>query len=248
MSKGYIYVVKTATNSYCQENFFNVPTEYKGKIFFGACKKGMRPKLKKGDFIFGVSPSKPKPRKILFAAKIEDKVTFAEAYKRFPFLRGPKGPIFVKPVNRPHESFPESNYEHIKGSTHKDVWMKDIKTPDLDCFLVCEKTNTWIGRWLGEHGPIIDDEIISFFKTCPIYGKAGKLSDYANDATEKNPISHKRLFAGLHLEIDDPLQLVKICEEKIQLTEITSNKKRLNKQHKAKATCYRKAKSIKSCC
>jgi hypothetical protein len=108
MPTGFMYVVKTVTRRYVQRCFSNVPTPWEGRLYFGPCKRSMRPKMRKGDYVFGVSPSATRPRRIVFVARIHEKITFAEAYRRFPDLHGPKGPIHVCPAKEVGP-FPESS-------------------------------------------------------------------------------------------------------------------------------------------
>ena len=76
-----------------------------------------------GDYVFGVSPSTTAQRRIVFIAKIAERITFAEAYGRFPKLHGPLGPIHVRPLKvKRNGSFPRSDYAHIKGSMHGGNW------------------------------------------------------------------------------------------------------------------------------
>jgi hypothetical protein len=208
MATGFIYVVRTATPSYTQPAFCNVPTEFDNRLYFGPCKRCMRPRMQAGDFIFGVSPSCTSPRRILFGAEIEEAMTFAEAFRRFPDLRGSEGPIHVRPINGIGD-FPHSSYQHIPGSMHWDDWAADLETLDLDRFFVCHESDGWLGRWLGSSGPEIDDEILAFLNTCPAYGSAGYLVQ--NTGTLINPVAYGRLYTGLHLETRHPEVLVGLC-------------------------------------
>ena len=208
---GFIYVVRSITKEYVQKNFHNVPTEWEQRLYFGPCKKPMRPKMKPGDYIFGLSPSGIRPRRIVFAVQIEERISFGEAYRRFPDLRGPEGPIHVRPVQRMGH-FPVSHYEHIPGAMHEEDWEADLKSPELDAFSVCSKRSGWLGRWLGHYGPETDEDILDFFKTCSVYGKKGLLSRQNTTATIGNPIAHGGLYTGLHLETDDPEKLIRLCD------------------------------------
>ena len=173
MAIGFIYVV-TTPKDYNQQHFCNVPTEWGDRLYFGPCKEMMRPKMRSGDYIFGISPSKPSPRRVVFVAQIEERITFAEAYNRYPALQGPKGPIHVCRIQGTG-SFPvsHSHYEHIPGSMHEDKkeWQSDLATRERDAFFVCSKRDEWQGRWLGRHGPEIDEEILVFLKTCSVHGR-----------------------------------------------------------------------------
>ncbi len=152
MSKGFIYVLTTVTKDYVQGAFYHVPTEWKDRIYFGPCKKPMRPKMHEGHWVFGISPKNGTPRRIVFVAQIEERITFADAYDRFPELRGPEGPIHVKPISG-WGPFPQSSYQHIPGGNHPDNWQTDLARKDLDAFFVCSKREGWRGRWLGEYWP-----------------------------------------------------------------------------------------------
>lgn len=167
----------------------------------------MRRRMIAGDFVFGISPSSLSPRRIIFAAQIEERLTFGEAHGRFPDLQGPAGPIHIRPVDRPF-GFPESSYEHIPGSMHAEEWKKDLASSDLDAFFVCSPRNVWLGRWLGADGPAVDDAILEFLRTCTVHGKAGRLRDRNDLATIDKPIAHRRLYTGLHLETDEPANLL----------------------------------------
>jgi len=167
----------------------------------------MRPKMKCRDYVFGISPSNTNPRRILFAAKIEDRITFKDAYERFPALHGPQGPIHICPVQGTG-FFPTSKYRHIPGSIHEKDWQSDLAIPELDAFFVCSKQDNWQGRWLGVHGPEIDDQILSFLKKCSIYGAKGLLSNQNIDATLRTPIAYGGLYRGLHLETSQPEALL----------------------------------------
>jgi len=214
MSTGFVYVVRTAgTKDYIQSQFCNVPTEWGDRLYFGPCKKAMRPKMESGDYVFGISPSKPRPRRILFAAKIEERITFKEAHERFSDLHGPEGPIHVCPIQGTG-SFPTSKYKHIPGSMHEKDWQSDLATPEMDAFFVCSERVDWQGRWLGVSGPEIDYEIFSFLKTCSVHGLKGLLSEQNIDADLHHPIRHRGskgfLYAGLHLETNQPETLLKL--------------------------------------
>jgi hypothetical protein len=111
MANGFICVVTTIGQDYRQPNLICVPTWYEDRIYFGPCKIPMRPRMQEGDYVFGLSHSGIPSRRIIFAARIAEMMTFAEAYRRFfPELIGGNGPRHVRPVNRPDLPFPESHY------------------------------------------------------------------------------------------------------------------------------------------
>jgi hypothetical protein len=214
MSKGFIYVVDTVQPGYVQKAFLNVPTEFESVLYFGLCKVSMRPKMFPGHWVFGISPGRAGIRRILFAAKLEERITLAEAYDRFPALRGPKGPIYVRPVDGAGP-FPWSSYEHIPGAAHEDRWFLDLPTEDHDAFFICSNRDSWRGRWLGKYGPEIDNDILEFLKRCSVYGRAGLLAAQNRDATIEKPIRHGGLFTGLHLETDQTESLLRLCTSRM---------------------------------
>jgi hypothetical protein len=216
MPTGFIYVIPSVGADYQQASAQAVPTWYQDRLYFGPCKKPMRPRMRPGDFVFGISPSGKLPRRIVFAARISKRMTFADAYGRFPKLRGPNGPIHVRPARRPGANFPDSQYEHIPGANHANSWRTDIRTPELDVFFVFDRAKKCEGRWLGRDGPVVRAEILEFLRSCAVYGKAGLLSPTNQSATETAPVKHGRLYTGLHLETNDPTQLLRlVCDGRI---------------------------------
>lgn len=210
MATGFVYTVTTLTNHYAQKAFCNVPTQFGNRLYFGPCKKQMRPKVRPGDYVFGISPSNIGPRRIVFIGHVEERVSFSEAHERYPALHGPEGPIHVEPVNRQGQ-FPHCSYAHIPGAMHANSWEKDLASRALDAFLVCTPQQGCVGRWLGNCGPRLSDEIMNFLKTCSVHGRAGQLSPTNANATIKDPIAHGRLYTGLHLETIKPEILVDLC-------------------------------------
>src|SRR5262249_22201406 len=153
-------------------------------------------------YVFGVSGTQTDPRRIVFAAKIEERITFKEAYDRFPALRGPHGPIHVRPICGAGP-FPDSEYEHIPGAQHcgdGGDWKKDLETRARDAFFICAKPDACCGRWLGPDGPALDKEILTFLRTCSVHGSAGRLSEQNTDAEPNHPIAYGGLYKGLHAE------------------------------------------------
>lgn len=226
MPTGFIYVVPTVGTDYRQPNRKAVPTWQGGRLYFGPCKKPMRPRMKPGDYVFGISPANSGNRRVVFAARIAKKLTFAEAYETFPDLRGPTGPIHVLPVRRPNLAFPESEYEHIPGANHTDSWRSDLRTPELDAFFICSPANGCEGSWLGKVGPQLDDEILAFLRSCQVYGAAGLLREKNSSGTATLPVRHGNLYTGLHLETPNPLQLMRLVCSRVdsrQLRESTTD-------------------------
>lgn len=247
MATGFIYIITSVNRNYDQEYFCNVPTFWNGRLFFGPCKVAIRQKMQPGDYILGISSSKTDPRRIIFATKIAERITFAEAYDRFPKLRGPEGPIHVQPISRPECTFPLCNYEHILGAMHDDRWKKDLASEELDTFFISEQKNGWFGEWLGRLGPEVDQNIIHFLKTCSVYNGLGfHLSSRNVDATLKNPIAFGRLYTGLHLETPEPEGLIDLCNERMTGLSLDNEigeakaaitKHRRNKRPSCKSSC-----------
>lgn len=204
MPTGFIYIVASVGKDYQQPSFQAVPTWHGERIYFGPCKKPMRPKMQPGDVVVGLSPSGAFPRRVLFAARIEQRLKFSEAYGRFPDLRGPAGPIHVRPAERPGSSFPESEYEHIPYGNHAESWRSDLLTPALDAFFVCATAEKIVGRWLGKNGPAVKGALLDLLRTCEVHGHAGLLAATNAAATETAPIRHGNLYKGLHLETPRP--------------------------------------------
>jgi hypothetical protein len=208
MPTGFIYVAATVRWDYQQRDTGCVPAVYGGKLYFGPCKWSMRPKMKPGDYVFGVSPAGTWPRRIVFAVRIEKRMTFLRAYERFPGLRGRGGQIHVQPASRPGLHFPYTHYEHTPGATHPEDWFNDIRTPEQDAFFVCHPGSAALDCWLGRGGPPISGEILEFLRGCSVHGRSGPLSATNVSATEQVPIKHGRLYTGLHLETNDPRRLM----------------------------------------
>jgi hypothetical protein len=208
MATGFIYVVTTVGKDYEQASFRCAPTNFRGTLYLAACKVPIRRKLKVGDYLFGISPSGTAPRRLVFAARVARKMTFAEAYDQYPDLRGPKGPIHVQPTALPLKSFPDSKYEHIGGAGHADRWRNDLRTPDLDAFFACESAGACVGKWLGAAGPPIQGDLLDFLRGCSVHGNVGELATSNSAASETTPVKHGRLFTGLHLETTRPEKLL----------------------------------------
>lgn len=216
MPTGFIYIVNTVTPAYQQPDFSCVPTVWKDRLYFAACKVPMRPKMRPGDWIFGVSPSNGKPRRIVFAAEVAEAITFAEAYQRYPALRGPEGPNPVRPVEPPRARvpWPRSHYEPVRNSSHEGRWDRDLARPDLDRFFVCSPPAGWRNRWMGAEGPVVDEPILGFFNRCMVFGQSASGTS-RNAGTPTAPIANGRMYRGLHLETPRPHELLALCEKRV---------------------------------
>jgi hypothetical protein len=112
--------------------------------------------------------------------------------------------------------FPESSYQHIPGANHEANWKADLKSRDLDAFFVCAERQRWLGRWLGEDGPEIDDELLAFVKTCSVYGVGGLRSARNASGIKSKPIRHGGLSRGLHLETRNAEELISLCNVRMK--------------------------------
>ena len=216
MPTGFIYIINTVTPAFEQPDFSCVPTVWEDRLYFAACKVPMRPKMKAGDWIFGVSPAKTKQRRIVFAAEIAEAITFAEAYEQYPALRGPHGPNPVQPRSprRAGEPWPLSHYAPVKSSSHESRWVRDLARPDLDRFFVCRPPEGARNRWMGAAGPIVDAEVLEFFNRCMVFGQSASGTS-RNTGTPTAPIANGRMYRGLHLETPRPDALLALCEKRV---------------------------------
>jgi hypothetical protein len=204
----------TVDKRYEQKATCNVPTQWGGRLYFGPCKIPMRPKMDVRDLIIGISPRVTSPRRILFIAEIENVMTFADAFAAYPALRGPSGPIHVRP-RKGSGSFPDSAYEHIPGSIHQKKWRNDLASPRLDRFFAGTRPSGWRNLWLGANGPEVDKTIVSLLNQWPVFGKS--LNGQSNNSgTIQYPIAHGRFYSGLHVEVRDPTALLSDCAEKMR--------------------------------
>ncbi len=142
-----------------------VPWVKKGKVFFGPCKKRMRPGVKNGDYIMGISPAGVgEQRRGLLWMRAEEPMTFAQAYERgetdrlFRLARG--NAIHVRPKKGIHNNAGNPDtYEHIPHATHSSDWRTDIDG-NRDAFLV-GITGSWAA---GEHGPLVTEELVDLLR------------------------------------------------------------------------------------
>jgi hypothetical protein len=222
MSRGFVYIINSLDEHYEQQHFCNVPTFSNNRLYFGPCKIPIRKKMQPSDYVFGISPARLSPRRIVYLAQIDRRITFADAYREFPELRGPKGPIHVEPVDSVDndKAFPESHYRHIecvmhgriKYAMHRNSWKADLRSEDLDAFFVCKEPDGILGTWLGKSGPEITEGILEMLQNCSVHGKVGELSSHNKSATVKLPVRFNNLFTGLHLETREAEDLVNLCK------------------------------------
>lgn len=142
-----------------------VPWVKEGRVFFGPCKKKMRPEMEPGDYVMGISPAGVgEQRRVLLWMRIAERMTFAQAYERgeidrlFRLARG--NAIHVRPKKGidPIEGNPDT-YEHIPHATHSSDWKTDIRG-ERDAFFVGDK-NSWAAE--GD-GPAVTEELVALLR------------------------------------------------------------------------------------
>jgi len=159
----FAYVIETVDRNY--ELTGCVPWVSEGLVLFGPCKKQMRPEVRHGDYILGISPSHARsPRRVLLWMRVAEKMTFAEAYRRgntdkaFRAARGHA--IHVRP--KQGDDFRVGKpvfYAHISGAPHSHHWRSDIEG-NRDAFLVSDP-DSWVAK---SDGPAVDEELVSLLK------------------------------------------------------------------------------------
>lgn len=217
MGKAFAYVVTTTGPDYMQKDMRSVPCWCKrdGVMYFGPCKEGMRPRIRAGDYVFGISHSKTPHRRILFIMPVAETITFDQAYKRYPHLRGPKGPIHV--VKRRARG----SYRFIPGSLHQARWRQDVTPACRDIFLVGETAGEMgigTGFWLGQKGPRLTSRILIVLRKMSVWDQNGKLRQKVNDhATICKPICNGERCRGLHAEGNDRIrqELLEACQAEL---------------------------------
>jgi hypothetical protein len=142
-----------------------VPWVKEGTVFFGPCKKKMRPQMKEGDYVLGISPAGVgERRRVLLWMRVHGGMTFAEAYRRgetdrlFRLARG--NAIHVRPKRGiDHVPGNPDTYEHIPHSTHSSDWRTDIQGK-RDAFFVGDKDS-----WAAEAGgPVVTDGLVELLR------------------------------------------------------------------------------------
>lgn len=125
----------------------------------------MRPHVRPGDYILGISgASAGRPRRVLLWMKVDERMTFKDAYERgetnkvFRDVRGTA--IHVRPRNVPvYRPGDPGSYEHIPGAPHSDGWRSDLKG-DRDVFLTGVK-----GSWIAsDKGPEVTDVLVELLR------------------------------------------------------------------------------------
>jgi hypothetical protein len=159
----FAYIIRTVGANYKLTG--SVPWVKEGTVFFGPCKKRMRPYVKKGDYIMGISPAGVgQSRRVLLWMRVEKPMTFAEAYERgesdrlFRLARG--NAIHVRPKKGiDHVAGNAGAYEHIPHAPHSSHWQSDIEGKK-DAFLVGLR-----GSWVaGRDAPVVTEELVELLR------------------------------------------------------------------------------------
>ncbi|MBI4479121.1 MAG: hypothetical protein HY651_03770 [Acidobacteria bacterium] len=167
----FAYIISTVGKNYQLTGC--VPWVTQGKVFFGPCKKKMRPLVRPGDYVMGISPAGiGEQRRVLLWMEVAERMTFAEAYERGRkdkyFLAARRHAIHVRP--RKDVKFEPGNplcYEHIPNAPHRNKWSDDLKG-NRDVFLVGAK-GSWVAQ---ESGPSVDQELFEMLQEGIRWGRA----------------------------------------------------------------------------
>ncbi len=180
MTKVFIYVLaasKDPDKIHCQ-----VPWRVdEDLIFFGPCKKRIRELLRKNYllpdkshsnvdediFIVGVNGSNPiQSRKIVWAGKLSEVMTFAEAYKRMQGHRyldlrnHPSSPLHVKPISQNGKFI---GYEHVSDEHIKnDRWVLDLVSNSANPYIKREGRKLIVQR--GKREQVFDRDCCMFLE------------------------------------------------------------------------------------
>lgn len=185
----FAYIISTVSHGYRLVGC--VPWVTNGRVFFGPCKKRMRPLVRPRDYIMGISPASVGKRRVLLWMKVAETMTFADAFERgrhdkiFRALRAHA--IHVRPARGvPFQEGDPFAYEHIPGAPHPQKWRSDIQGK-RDTFLVGA-----IGSWVAEgHAPAVDRRLVALLQD----GLRNDLATLQNPLG-RNPRGKHALIAG----------------------------------------------------
>ena len=186
----FAYVITTVGSNY-KLHAGSVPWVREGTVFFGPCKKNMRPKVNEGDYIMGISPAGVgEQRRVLLWMRVAEKMSFAEAYGRGEtdrlFRLARRNAIHVRPKQSLNklQGVP-TTYEHIPGAQHSSVWRSDIKGK-RDVFLLGAN-----GSWAaGSGGPVVTSEVVELLR---------EGITWRGNATTQNPLTENA--RGKHIRL-----------------------------------------------
>jgi hypothetical protein len=159
----FAYIIATVGPNY--KLLGTVPWAKEGTVFFGPCKKNMRPEMEVGDYVMGISPAGVgEQRRVLLWMRVQEKLTFAQAYKRgetderFRLARGNAIHVLPRKGVDTVEGDPDT-YEHIPHATHSSDWRTDIEGRK-DAFFVGDK-DSWVAE---SQGPIVTEELVELLR------------------------------------------------------------------------------------
>ncbi len=182
----FAYIIRTVGPNY--ELTGTVPWVCEGKVFFGPCKRRMRPEIRCGDYIMGISPANVGVRRVLLWMHVDETMTFARAYERgeserlLRLARG--GAIHVRPKRAiAHEPGNPATYEHIPGADHSQDWQEDIRG-SRDVFL-SGAGDSWA---VQEDAQSVNEELVKLIQTAIGYETASVKYPLTKNARGKHAV------------------------------------------------------------
>src|ERR1035438_3541305 len=109
MPRVFVYIITTVDAHYHVKRGC-VPWVAEEKVFLGPCKMFMRPEVKKGDYIMGISPA-GRTRRVLLWMHVDRPMTFADAYQR-----GDSDRLFRLARGNAIHVRPKEVGEHVRGN------------------------------------------------------------------------------------------------------------------------------------
>jgi len=200
----YLYIVTTINRNYLPQvlspnNGMSAPNVVDSLITLGTCKPKIRTSLHKNfdkydNYVVGLSPSCTHPRKVLYVTRIQELITFKEAWERgeeneiYKFKRGRHSPLNSDPTRvftngdiivRTTDG---TNYTFVNGVHEKD-WSTYIiggtkVGSKKDIYAVGDPQHS---RYYLDKGPVFSEKMFKrFWKGYPIMRKHRIL--FGNDA------------------------------------------------------------------
>jgi hypothetical protein len=90
------------------------PCVTKSLLTLACCKPKIRSTAKPGDWILGTTPKKKESGKIVFLAKVDEKITFAEYYRRFSKTDPKREDVIYRPAGNGHYKQLHNDYHGPK--------------------------------------------------------------------------------------------------------------------------------------
>ena len=188
----YLYVVTTINRNYLPQVFssnkgMSAPNVVDNLITLGTCKPRIRTSLHKNfdkyeNYVVGLSPSCTTPRKVLYVARIQELITFKEAWERgeeneiYKYKRGGHSPLNSDPTrvfmngDIIIRSMDGTNYTFVNG-VHKNDWDTYIiggtkVGSKKDIYAVGDPQHS---RYYLDKGPVFSEEMFTrFWKGYPM--------------------------------------------------------------------------------